>query len=389
VRISENQRELLLVSVRELVERFLSARRQRRLHAPTAQHSVEDAPVGGIVIDDESGKARKPAGRQRLEGFTARGLQLKFGGEVERASFPGLARQSDPAAHHLHDSGGDCEPEAGAPVPARRRAVLLLERLEYAFLVFRRDADSGVADAEVKDGRLLGAVVDFDAENDFPGFGELDRVSDEIHDHLPQSSYISDKRVGHFRGDFEHELETLLIGAKSERADGVGETLPKSEFRALDIEAARLDLGEIEDVVDDVDQSVGGAARCLDVLPLIRREVGVERELEHSEHAIHGCPDLVAHVREELALGYVRGFCCFTRAKSGELALRQRMVRFLELLGANEHSLLELRAKNPETLFTLRDRLQVAVLLIDTLSDVSGKAVTVVAHPQHHENNTH
>ena len=54
------------------------------------------------------------------------------------------------AAHQLDQLRGDRQAQAGAAVPARRRAVGLRERLEDLPLLRRRDADAGVADDEVE-----------------------------------------------------------------------------------------------------------------------------------------------------------------------------------------------------------------------------------------------
>ena len=41
--------------------------------------------------------------------------------------------------------------------------------------------------------------------------------------------------------------------------------------------------------------------------PLFGRELGVQHEIGHPDDAVHRRPDLVTHVRQELALGPVRG----------------------------------------------------------------------------------
>ena len=38
------------------------------------------------------------------------------------------------------------------------------------------------------------------------------------------------------------------------------------------------------------------------------RQPGIEQDAAHAEHAVHRRPDLVAHGREERALGFVRRF---------------------------------------------------------------------------------
>jgi hypothetical protein len=65
----------------------------------------------------------------------------------------------------------------------------------------------------------------------------------------------------------------------------------------------RLDLREIEDVVEDGEQDVGRVPDRFEVASLLGFERTVEHEIGHTDDAIHGRTDLVAHVRQELALG--------------------------------------------------------------------------------------
>ena len=66
--------------------------------------------------------------------------------------------------------------------------------------------------------------------------------------------------------------------------------------------AARLDFGEVEDVVDDVEESIAGAADGFSVLGLLCGESGGEKEIGHADHAVHRGADLVTHVGQEFAL---------------------------------------------------------------------------------------
>ena len=65
-----------------------------------------------------------------------------------------------------------------------------------------------------------------------------------------------------------------------------------------------LDLGEIEDVVDEAEEVLAVATDDLDVLGARgRREILIEQEIAEAHDGGHRRADLVAHVRQELALG--------------------------------------------------------------------------------------
>jgi hypothetical protein len=55
-----------------------------------------------------------------------------------------------------------------------------------------------------------------------------------------------------------------------------------------------------------VSSGVGRRAHRRQALALVAVEVGFEHELGHSDDAVHRRPDLVAHVRQEFALGPAR-----------------------------------------------------------------------------------
>ena len=68
---------------------------------------------------------------------------------------------------------------------------------------------------------------------------------------------------------------------------------------------AGLDLGEIEHVVDDVEQGVGALGGGGGEFLLARVEPRLREQFHHAENAAQRRADLVAHVREKFALGGV------------------------------------------------------------------------------------
>ena len=68
------------------------------------------------------------------------------------------------------------------------------------------------------------------------------------------------------------------------------------------LDAARLDLREVEDVVDDREQALAAAADRVDAGALVPGERRLQQERGHPDHPVHRGADLVAHVGEELGL---------------------------------------------------------------------------------------
>ena len=103
------------------------------------------------------------------------------------------------------------------------------------------------------------------------------------------------------------ELEPLVVRLlRGQRRDGADD-LVELEVGGFEVELAGLDLGEVEDVVDDRQQRRAGVVDLADVVALLGRELRLEGEVREADDGVHRRADLVAHVREEHGL-HLRGF---------------------------------------------------------------------------------
>ena len=89
-------------------------------------------------------------------------------------------------------------------------------------------------------------------DDDLAALGELDRVADQVDQDLAQPARIADERVGHVGAMWQASSSPFSSARSGERLDRVrrrrrgGRTAMR-----LELELARLDLREVEDVVDD------------------------------------------------------------------------------------------------------------------------------------------
>ena len=79
--------------------------------------------------------------------------------------------------------------------------------------------------------------------------------------------------------------------------------LAEVEAHPLQVQPARLDLGKIEDVVDNRQEVLAGIDHRAGVFPLPRREAAVEEQFGHAHDGVERRADFVAHVGKEVALG--------------------------------------------------------------------------------------
>src|SRR5271157_1834760 len=271
------------------------------------QQAVQYAAVGGVIVHHQHGDAGQPgfAGGERPFGRASAHAAARR--EVEAASLSGLALHPDPALHELDQADGNGQAQTGAAIAAGGGGAGLREWGEYRGLLFTRDADARVGDHKVQQGLPAAAFLHAGMQRHFAPFGELDGVADEVEDDLAEPGRIAHDGFGNLRSDLANHLEVLLMGAQRDAPDGFVESVPQIEFDGVEFDPAGLDLGEIEDVVDDGEQRIGRGAGGLDALPLLLVELGVERQFRHSQDAVHGSPDFVAHVGEKLALGETGG----------------------------------------------------------------------------------
>ena len=133
--------------------------------------------------------------------------------------------------------------------------------------------------------------------------GELDGISHQVHEDLPDPARIADQGLRHVAGNAEQKLQALLQRAEGEHAGRIADDLAEIESDVLHLHFAGLDLREVEDVVDQSQQAV---ARLLDDVQIasllgIQRRRG--RQLGHAQDAVHRGADLLAIMARNRSCG--------------------------------------------------------------------------------------
>ena len=104
-----------------------------------------------------------------------------------------------------------------------------------------------------------------------------------------------------------HELQALAGGHfpvdRAQLAVQVGHAHGFRPYGKL----TRLNLGEVQDLVDDAKQCMGLAADGVHGIPLVGFESAQFQQFQHAQYAVHGRADFVAHRRQESALGAIGG----------------------------------------------------------------------------------
>ena len=88
------------------------------------------------------------------------------------------------------------------------------------------------------------------------GCGELQRVADEVEQHLAQPLGIAGDIGGHVGRDLVPQLEPLRLRSRGEQRHRRVHQLAQVERGLLEVEPARVQPGEVEDVVDQLQQAL-------------------------------------------------------------------------------------------------------------------------------------
>ena len=334
--------------------------------------------VGG---EDRRGRAADPtqadalrdrgrAAEPRLSGL----FHLHRDARPEGRALAKTALHADPPAHRRDQTLGDREAEPGAAEAAGDRLVGLGEGREDSGEPVLRDADPGIGHGDAQDGPGR-SFLHFHPHQDVAGGRELERVRDEVAEHLTEPDGIAEDGARHAGIDQSREVEPRRAGALGEQGhDGVGD-LVGAQRNPLHLQAAGLHLREIEDVVDDGEQRLAGARDDPGVALLARRQVGRGQEFGHHQHAVHRRADLVAHRREKGRLGGVG-------VVGGLLGLDQ-------VVGPQPDLLLQARAVAGDRPVALVDRLKQAVEARRQRADLAAagggapRVVVALAHVVH------
>ncbi|OEZ48764.1 hypothetical protein DUGA6_63190 [Duganella sp. HH105] len=304
------------------------------------------------------------------------------------------------APHQLHQLFGDRQSQAGAAVLAGGGAVGLREGIENARARFAGDADAGIVHFETQADGLRILVHHGHLDRDLAAVGELDGVAQQVEDDLAQPVRIAADGDRDIVGDRQFQADALGLRLWREDVVDIVEQLAEIEMDVFDGQLAGLDLGKIQDVVDDDQQVLARALDHAGVVALLFGQARGQQQFGHAEHAVHRRADFVAHGGEEGALrlagglGGVLGFFQLLGAHADlafELVavLRQRAVARLDL-GQHVVEAVGQRAQLVAALVDdARRRLAAADLLRrrDQLADRLGDAALEARRRQqrHHE----
>ena len=193
------------------------------------------------------------------------------------------------------------------PVPSTllRRRPDLAELLEHRGLVLGRNADAGVGDRD-----LDTAIAQRGANVDASALGrELQRVGQQIQQHLLHLALVGADR--HRASRRSTAASVISRRCARSRMSIIVFSIAVGRWKSLrfELHASRLDLRQVEDVVDEREQvpsRVEDVAEVLRLLVVDLAEHALGQHFREADDRVERRAQLVRHVGQELALVLAR-----------------------------------------------------------------------------------
>jgi hypothetical protein len=137
-------------------------------------------------------------------------------------------------------------------------------------VVLGRDADAGIAHPEPHPHRIRARPTrQFDGDGDPALVGELDRVADEIRQHLAQMPAVAVHPPRHVGMNLGHQPQPLALRLRAEHRQHVADDFVQIEIHRNDGHLVGFDPRQVEDVVDQREQRAARAADGVHHIPHI------------------------------------------------------------------------------------------------------------------------
>ncbi|OPY81381.1 MAG: hypothetical protein A4E70_01264 [Syntrophus sp. PtaU1.Bin005] len=150
-----------------------------------------------------------------------------------------------------------------------------------------------------------------DANDHLAFLRELDGVSYEIDQNLPEPDRVSDQVERDIWTKVAGQFQLLLVGADGQFFNRPFDHFPEIKLHVLKFQVARLHLGKIEDVIDNIQEVFSRIFEDFHIMLLFGGQGGLHQELRHADNGIHGGPYFMAHGGQKIRLGQVGRFGFF------------------------------------------------------------------------------
>ena len=191
---------------------------------------------------------------------------------------------------------------------ARCAFIHLAELLKNPRQLLRGNANPRVFNRDTKFGNLMLNTAIHINEH-MAGFCKLHSIANKIGHNLANATHIPNVRTGKCRVDPNSKLQILLRNLRRNKRCNILNCLAQRKGCRIKFHLARINLREIQYVIDDRQQRITRLDNHIRKSALLRIKLRLLQQLSHPHHTVHRCPDLMRHVRQKLALRTISFFC--------------------------------------------------------------------------------
>ena len=257
-------------------------------------------------------------------GIFSRGGDLAGQFKPEGGPPPRLVANPDLTPHEFHqpltdgqtqpgaspgviDAHADARTDAGTDPRTDARIILGEEGREDQGQILRGDAATRIPHLAAQADLGLVQSLGLDPHHHLPLVGELDGVVDQVGQDLLEPVLIQTQGAFAGRGTDDAQGEPLGLGQGHHEFRQAGHQPGQVAGSGLEDEMAGLDLGQVQEVVEDEQQGVAGVVDPSDHGPLARGEGLPGQQLGLPQHQVERIADFMTDTRQEVALGPVGG----------------------------------------------------------------------------------
>ena len=218
---------------------------------------------------------------------------------------PRFAFHTDGSIHQLHQTGADGQTQPGSAEATGGGAIGLGKGTKQLGLLIGGQSDARVLNLETQFHAIPMGSTQGNRDVNLALFCELDGVASQVGQDLAHAQGIAQQQNRHLGWARDHQLQPLFRGPHADQGGHVVEHVVQTENQVLKFQFGGLDLGQIQNVVDDAEKVLRGGFELGQVVALRGRQAGVLQQVGHANHGVQGRANLVAHCGQEAALGLI------------------------------------------------------------------------------------
>jgi len=270
--------------------------------------------INGIVLHHQHpGPAERCLFLHRLIGCSQRGCLLSTAAvkgdcHSKGTALTGPTDDADGAAHQLDQTTGDGQPQAGAAILAGGRAVGLHKRFKQPLQLSTGDADTGIPYQTAQQHLTVILRLGPGPQGNGAVVGKLDCIGEQVQKNLTQPGQISGQTDRINRLKTTDQQQPLGIGLGRHQFKHLFQQGCRTERQLLQLNLAGINLGKVQDIVDDSQQQLTTGRNGIHITLLLIGKRGLGQQPGHADHAVHRSTDLMTHVGQKLHLGLCRFF---------------------------------------------------------------------------------